>query len=134
MSGSKADRKELRQFGIALGVVCLIWSAVLWWRGHAGPVPWLLGASPVLIVLGLAWPAALHPLHRVWMPVAKGLARVLTWVLLAVVFWFVFTPYGLVMRALGKDPLDRRIDRNRPSYWIRRDDGSFDATHLDRQY
>ena len=131
---AKPDRKELRQFGIALGVVCLLWSALLWWRGHPGPIPWLLGASPVLILLGLIWPAALYPLHRVWMPFAKGLARVLTWILLAAVFWLVFTPYGIVMRALGKDPLERRIDRQRASYWIRRDDGPFDATGLDRQY
>ncbi|MCA9751925.1 MAG: hypothetical protein KC591_07015 [Gemmatimonadetes bacterium] len=126
--------KELRNFGLSLGVVCLIWAGVLTWRGHPEPVKWLLGAAPVLATLGLAWPAALGPLHRVWMPVAHGIAQALTWVLLAVVFYVVFTPYGLISRALGKDPLDRKIDRNRPSYWIRREDGPFDPERLKRQY
>ncbi|MEZ5065632.1 MAG: SxtJ family membrane protein [bacterium] len=126
--------KELRNFGLSLGVVCLIWAGVLTWRGHPEPVKWLLGAAPVLAALGLTWPAALGPLHRVWMPVAHGIAQALTWVLLAVVFYVVFTPYGLISRALGKDPLDRKIDRNRASYWIRREDGPFDPERLKRQY
>jgi hypothetical protein len=133
-SGSKPDRKELRQFGLALGGVCLLWAAVFWWRGRGTPIPWLLGAAPILALLGLAWPEALGPLHRVWMPLARGFARVLTWILLTLVFWLVFAPYGLILRALGKDPLERRIDRSRASYWIQRDDGPFDASRLDRQY
>jgi hypothetical protein len=132
--GKPATKKELRTFGISLGVVCLLWAALLWWRGHPAPVPWLVGASPVLVGLALLWPAALGPLHRVWMPAAKGLAKVLTWVLLAVVFYLVFTPFGLAMRLFGRDPLERRIRRGPGSYWIRRGDGPFDPSRLDRQF
>lgn len=130
----KPDRKELRTFGLSLGVVCLIWALVFWWRGRSAPIPWLLGASPVLILLALTAPVALRPLHMVWMPVAKGLARAVTWLLLTGVFFLVFTPYGVIMRALGKDPLERKIDRARPSYWIIRRDGPFDPARLEKQY
>ena len=70
-----ADRKELRNFGISLAVVCLLWAAILWWRGHTGAIPWLLGASPVLILLALVAPVALWPLHKVWMPVGPRSSR-----------------------------------------------------------
>ena len=40
--------------------------------------------------------------------------------LLGVMFFVVLTPMGLIMRALGKDPLRLRMDRNAGSYWIDR--------------
>ncbi|MFN8177309.1 MAG: hypothetical protein U0167_05245 [bacterium] len=131
---AKPDRKELRTFGLSLAGVCLIWAAIFWWRGRTGPVPWFLGASPVLVLLALGAPAALRPIHWFWMPVSRGVARGLTWLLLTIVFFVVFTPYGVIMRALGKDPLERKIDRARSSYWIVRHDGPFDPSRLERQY
>lgn len=134
MAYTRPDRKELRTFGLSLAVVCLIWAGVLYWRGKAAPVPWLLGLSPLLAVLAALAPAALRPVHRVWIPVAHGIAQGLTWVLLTLVFFIVFTPYGMIARILGKDPLERKRDPARSSYWILREDGPFDPKSLDRQY
>ena len=134
MASQGPDRKELRTFGISLGVVCLIWAGILWWRGHGGPIPWLVGAAPVLVLLGLLAPIALWPLHRVWMPVAKFIARVLTWLLLTLAYYLVFTPFGIVMRILGKDPLHRRFRPDAATYWETRDDGPFDPDRLEKQY
>jgi len=133
-SGAGPSRRELRQFGITLGVVCLLWSGILAWRGRMAPVPWLLGASPVLLLLAALAPAALRPLHRVWLPAAGALARGITWVLLTAVFYLVFTPYGMILRARGKDPLERRFEPDRDSYWIPRRDEGFDPERLKKQY
>jgi formate hydrogenlyase subunit 3/multisubunit Na+/H+ antiporter MnhD subunit len=133
-SGGGPDRRELRNFGISLGVVCLIWAGILAWRGHGGAVPWLMGAAPILIALGLAVPRALAPLHRVWMPAARGLAHALTWILLTTVYYLVFTPFGVIRSLLGKDSLDRKWEPDRESYWIERHDGPFDPERTKRQY
>jgi hypothetical protein len=58
----------------------------------------------------------------------------LTWLLLSLAVYLVFTPYGMVWRALGKDPLHRRFEKERPSYWIARDDGPFDPERTLKQY
>lgn len=129
-----ATRKELRTFGISLGVVCLLWSGILWWRGHTAPIRWLLVASPILLLLAAIAPQVLGPLHRVWMPVAKGIARGLTWILLTVVFFVVFTPYGVILRRLGRNPLEPSWEPDRPSYWIPRKDGPFDPIRTLKQY
>ncbi len=128
------DRRELRNFGLSLGVVCLLWAAVLAWRGHAAPIPWLLGAAPVLALAAFFAPAALRPIHRVWMPAARGLARAITWLLLTIVFYLVFTPYGMIMRATGRDSLSRKVKPGTTSYWVRRDDGPFDPKRTTKQY
>lgn len=133
MSGS-IDRKELRTFGLSLGGVCMLWSGILWWKGATAPIPWLLGAAPVLALVALTFPVLLWPIHKVWMPVARGIAKVLTWLLLTIAFYLVFTPYGVIMRLAGKDPLERKIDRGRASYWHRREVGTFDPERLRKQY
>ena len=42
---------------------------------------------------------------------AEPIGLALSHVILGAVFYIVFTPVGLVMRLLGKDPLHRRFDR-----------------------
>lgn len=127
-------KQELRTFGLTLGGVCVAWAGILYWRDEGGAAKWLLGAAPVLAALALTVPVALRPIHFVWMPVARGIARGLTWLLLTLVFVLVFTPYGLVARMFKKDPLERKIDRARESYWHRRDDGPFDPERTRKQY
>jgi hypothetical protein len=134
MSRKPPDRRELRNFGLSLAAVSLVWAAVLWWRGAARAVPWLIAAAPVLALAALAVPQALRPVHFVWMPVAHAIARVFTWVLLTSVFYVAFTPYALVMRILGRDPLERRIDRTRASYWTARTPGPPDPARWTKQY
>jgi hypothetical protein len=115
-------------------VVCLLWAAVFAWRGKSAPLPWLLGASPLLMLAAWKAPQLLSPIHRVWMPVAHAIARGMTWLLLTLVFVLVFTPYGFVMRLFGKDSLERKIDRGRASYWITRSGGPPDPASLEKQY
>jgi hypothetical protein len=130
---SGIDKKELRTFGLSLSVVCLIWCGILYWKGHTGAIPYLLGASPVLAVLALVAPTALWPIHKVWMPVAKGIAKLITWLVLALAFYVVFTPYAVIMKLLGKDPLERKIEKDRASYWHERTD-PYDPERLRKQY
>jgi hypothetical protein len=70
----------------------------------------------------VAWlsPAALAPLNRVWTRFGLLLHRIVSPVVLGVMFFVVVTPMGLIMRALGKDPLRLRFDRDARSYWIDR--------------
>jgi hypothetical protein len=131
--GKKVDRKELRNFGLSLGVVCLLWFGIIWLKSR-DMVMWLLYAAPILALVGLVAPIALWPIHKVWMPVAHAIAKFLTWLMLTIAFYLVFTPYGVIMRLLGKDPLHRKIDRSASSYWIHREGRVFDPERLRKQY
>jgi hypothetical protein len=83
----------------------LIW----WWRG--GTVP----AALALVAGGLALLAWVAPAH--YAPVQRTLDRALhlglvalTWALLGVVYFLVFTPLRFFRDRLGRDPLARRRD------------------------
>lgn len=126
--------KELRTFGLSLGGACLVWAGILWWRGKPGASLWLVGIAPVLALLALTVPAALRPIQRVWMPVARGIAHAITWLFLTIAYYLVITPYGLLMRMTGNDPLERKYEPERASYWIQREKKPFDPKNLTRQY
>ena len=89
------------------------------WRGHS-VLPMVLGALAILLAgLALVAPRLLSPVHTVWMAAAHALGWFNTRILLGVVYFVVMTPTGIVMRLMGRDPLDRRL-KDRPSYWVER--------------
>ena len=87
---------------------------------HRWPTAWSLG---LLILAGAALVLAAG-LPRAWAPVqaeldrlGRALAAALTWVLLVLVFGLVFIPGRLGLAVLRRDPLRRRPEPRRPSYW-----------------
>jgi hypothetical protein len=55
------------------------------------------------------------------MAFGEVLHRVVSPLVLGVIFFAVFTPFGLVMRWSGRDSMKRRCEPQARSYWIRRD-------------
>jgi hypothetical protein len=60
-------------------------------------------------------------LNRVWLRLGLVLYKVVSPIAMGLVFVTTVVPIGLVMRALGKDPLRLRRDSHAASYWIQRD-------------
>lgn len=105
----KASRRELRSFGLVVGAafgVLAILQYVL--KGAIPPAP-LAGVSVVLVGLGLGAPAALRPVHFIWMKFALALGFVMNRVILAVIFFVLITAVALVQRVIGRDRLYRKF-------------------------
>jgi hypothetical protein len=120
------DRRKLRHFAVIWMVGFLIVGSILAFRHGIQPVSAIgplslaiMFAALVVGVLGLLAPPAVRPLYLVWMAVAFPIGWVLSHLLLAVVYYGVFTPIGLLLRLSGRDPLVLR-DSGRESYWIER--------------
>jgi hypothetical protein len=124
--------REGRRFGLTVGVAFLTVSALTTWRGHEY-ASWATGAIGGLLVLGgLAIPDRLGPVCAFWMGLANLLSKVTTPIFLAVVYFLVFTPFGLVMRLLGCQPL-RRPPKSE-SFWISRDPLTRQRADMERQF
>ena len=59
----------------------------------------------------------LHPLNKLWMQFGLLLGMVISPIILGIIFFGIFTPYGLIMRITGRDEL-RLKSKNDKSYWI----------------
>lgn len=75
-----------------------------------------LAAVVVLVELALRRLAPRSNAYRLWTRFFEAIGSVWTGVLLAVIYVFSVGPIGLAMRALGNDPLDRRLAPE-PSFW-----------------
>ena len=83
--------------------------------------PWLIALGALFAVVTLTRAQLLAPLKRAWMKLAEILNRVVSPVVMGVIFFAIFTPVALVMRAMGRDALCRRYEPQAPSYWKRRE-------------
>lgn len=81
---------------------------------------WSLALAIAFGGLALFWTAPLSPLSRCWLKFSLLVHKIVSPIALALLFYVSVVPVGLLMRALGKDPLRLRRDPETPSYWIRR--------------
>jgi len=115
----KSGRRELRQFGITVGIVLGLLGCFFIWRQKEWCYYFII-ISFVFLLFGLVFPLLLKPVHKVWMALAIFMGWCMTGVILGVLFYLVVTPIGLLMRLCGKDFLDRKFDSTVQSYWVQR--------------
>lgn len=83
--------------------------------------PWLLALAAATALVTVARTHWLAPFNRAWMKFAELLHRVVSPVVMGVIYFGVFTPVGLAMRAFGRDAMRRRFERGAATYWVPRD-------------
>jgi len=102
-----------------LAVPGVIGSYSLFWKGSAAGYYWI-GAGVILGLLRFA-PPLFRAIHRGWIVLSVILGYFVSRTLLMIIFCIVVTPTGLVMRLFGKDPMERKMDPNAATYWIKRE-------------
>lgn len=130
---SKVSKSDLRKFGLSVGGVFVVLGLLSWLRGHdvAPRVLWVLGG--LLVVPGAVAPALLAPIQRAWMSAAGALGYVNTRIILAVFFYLALAPFGLVRR-LVRDPLNRSMNDDEESVWVRRTTRPIDPRSYEQQF
>jgi len=114
--------KEIRKFGLVIAIALgVIGSFVYVKFGNFNVVGWLWGIGLLFLILGFILPSVLRPVYRIWMLLAYFIGGIVSRVILTVLFYVVLTPTALVLRLFGKDVLDQRFEKDRESYWIKKD-------------
>jgi len=123
-----------KEFGLIVGGVFVLLGS--WWIYRAK----FLDAAYVLICLGFALilfgvvaPRLLVVPRKFWMKLAEGMSYVSSRIILAIVFFLVLTPIGLIKRAMGWDPLQRRAG-SRDSFWQPYPEKQRDLRHYEKMY
>ena len=114
------DRKGLREFGLVTGaaVVGIFGLFFPWMLDLDWPAwPWVIAAP--LWLLALAQPSWLRRIYRGWMRFGLLASRVMTPLVLGIVFFVMISPMAMVRRLRGKDPMQRALDPGQDSYRVR---------------
>ncbi len=114
------DSTGLRQFGLTFGAVFVVIFGLFfpWLLERAWPVwPWIVAAP--FWALALVYPLWLRGVYRGWMRFGLLASRVMTPLVLGIVFFVMISPMALVMRLMGKDPMRRTLDPKQKSYRVK---------------
>lgn len=109
-----------RSFGIVFAVV---FALIGLWPLKAGADIrlWALVLAAAFLVIALAAPKLLKPLNLIWFKFGLLLHKIMTPLIMGLLFFLTVTPVGMLMRATGKDPMRLKRDPTATSYWITRD-------------
>jgi len=105
-----------RSFGIVFFIVFLL-IAIYPLINSQGLRVWSLIIAIIFLFLGLINSKVLTPLNKLWFKFGILLGRIVSPVIMGVIFFLVVTPIALIMRIIGKDLLNLKFNKDR-SYWI----------------
>ena len=105
-----------RSFGIVFFIVFLL--IALYPLSYSKEISfWSLIISLIFLILGLLNSKILTPLNKLWFKFGIFLGKVVSPLIMGIIFFLVVTPIGLIMRLFGKDVLNLKYNNNK-SYWI----------------
>ena len=79
--------------------------------------PWSLIISIVFLILGILNSFLLSPLNKLWFKFGIFLGKIISPIIMGIIFFLVVFPIGFIMRLIGKDLLNLKYN-NHKSYWI----------------
>ena len=105
-----------RNFGIVFFVVFLL--IAVYPLSYNGEIrTWSIVVSFIFLILGLLKSKILTPLNKLWIKFGILLGMIFSPLIMGIIFFVIVTPIGLLMRLLGKDPLNLKYNLHK-SYWI----------------
>jgi hypothetical protein len=113
------SNRQARKTTLLVAGVLVIVTALAWYRGRV-TVSIVAGSIAVLLMLiGGFVPPLSKLFHSVWMRFAFALGYINSRIILTIIYFLVFVPYGLISRLFGRDPLQLR-EKGKDSYWTPR--------------
>jgi hypothetical protein len=112
-------RPSARNFGFTFAAVFALATFYSFWHGNSWGWAWLAGATAFLLSAWLR-PAVLDPLNELWALLGHGLHKVVSPVVMLVLYTLCIVPLGFIMRLCRRDVMYRRFEANSSTYWIER--------------
>ena len=104
-----------------LKVFAFIWSVIFVIIGTINNITWLYYLSIVFIVFGYFNPIIFINFYKIWIKIGTFMGSIISKVIMFVLYFGLFTPISVFLKILGKDLLNKKIDKSPNSYWIKRE-------------
>jgi len=116
---SKIKMNSNRNFGLVFFIIFLILG--LWPITNGEEIRiWLILLAFIFLILGIMESKLLSPLNRLWFKFGIMLGAIVAPIVMGAIFFIVVTPIGIVMSIIGKDLLNKKHDKKKETYWIKR--------------
>ena len=122
-----------RGFAIVFAAFFAIIAALPLLHGQT-PRLWAVGVATIFLIIGLVRPILLRPLNILWFRLSLLLGKIVTPIVMGLIYVIAFIPIGIVLRLCGKDVLALKRRTDRESYWIIRQPPGPEAGSMKRQF
>ena len=119
MNSSLTEKKQIRKFGLIAFIFFGLLCGLGVWKGKLLPT-YLFGFLSVLGIGFAAAPMPLKPVYLGWLRLAHFIGRVITNLILILIYYLVISPSALIKSLFGGKPLPVKPDKNVSSYWVDR--------------
>ncbi|OVE78260.1 hypothetical protein BVX98_00900 [bacterium F11] len=112
------NNKDLRKFGLAILIGFALIGGIVYWRGFHQVAIGLWIGSGIVGALAILLPPLSKPFYWIWMGIAFVMGTVISFLIVAFIYYFIFTPVGLIMRLIGRDALKlKKKSFQHNTYW-----------------
>tara|TARA_B100000401_G_C52193636_1_gene433598 strand:- start:138 stop:530 length:393 start_codon:yes stop_codon:yes gene_type:complete len=109
-----------KSFGFVFFVIFIV--IALWPLLNDGNIRiWSVILSLVFLILGFLNSKILTPLNKLWIRLGILLGKIVSPIVMGIIYFGVVTPIGIIMRLFGKDILNLKVDKNKNTYWLIKD-------------
>lgn len=108
-----------RSFGLIVGGILVAIAVYQYFKG-AGWFLYVGAPGLVLMLMALALPRALRPLNIAWTRLGILLGRIVTPVVMFLVYIIAVVPVGILLKLTGKDLLRLKKGSHSTSFWVER--------------
>jgi len=108
--------KDLRNFGVMMGIVCIFVGLYRWYYEYYGYLIWFILAI-ALFFCGILFPKLMFYPYKYWMKLASILEFIITRVFLGIIFFLLITPISFILKIFKIKTLNTQIDKNINSYY-----------------
>lgn len=129
----KETKKDLRKFGISVGIILIVISAILFWNEKNSYLYFGITGA-VLGILSITFPKILKPINKIWMSLAIVMGWLMTRAILIILFYIVLTPIAFIAKIFRKNFLNLKIDKSVNSYWEVRENKNFNKSDFENQF
>ena len=117
MATQKEKLPSNRNFGLVFFVFFLIIG--LWPLLGTNEIRyWSIFFSVIFFLLGITNSKLLNPLNKIWFNFGILLGKMISPLIMVIIFFLIITPIGVIMRVFGKDILNLKYNKKNKSYWI----------------
>lgn len=128
----KTGKKDLRDFGLVMAIVCLALAGLAFYRGHLIIWPWAIGLC--FLMIAFLFPRVLRQFYLLWMGLAVVLGYFVSRLILSILFYLMVTPIAFLKKIFSEPDVSYQPDKNKKSYWIVREKRKSDERDLERPF
>ena len=130
MNTDEIKKGSNKSFGIVFSIVFLI--IAIWPLKNGNDIRiWSIIIAILFLSLGLINSRFLTPLNNIWLKFGELIGKIVSPIVMGIIYFLVITPIGLFMRIIGKDLIGLKLSKQKETYWIKRQKN---ITSMKRQF